>query len=95
MNMQKYIPEYEKLTGKKLDPKVIKIIEKLDDCGKQFKSRGREDASRGRPAAHEEVFRSWGDKVFDDDPEMAEVMSDLMQECYMEGYREGGAADGR
>lgn len=95
MNMKKYIPEYENLAGKKLDSKVIRIIEQLDDRGKQFESKGRDDAAHNRPADSIEVFRSWGKKVFGDDPEMVEVMSDLMQGCYMDGYQEGGAADGR
>lgn len=86
MNMQKYIPEYEKLMGKKLDSKVIRIIEQLDAIGKQFESKGREDATRSRPVASDDVFRSWAEKVFDDDPEMAEVMSDLMHGCYLGGY---------
>lgn len=90
MNMQKYIPEYERLSGKKLDPKVIRIIERLEDCGKQFERRGRDNAAHNRPVASADVFRSWGKKVFGDDPEMAEVMSDLMQGCYMDGYHGTG-----
>lgn len=91
MNMMKYIPEYEKLAGKKLDSKVIRIIERLDVIGKQFESRGHEDAARNRPVAAANVFSSWANKVFDDDPEMAEVMADLMQGCYMDGYQKGRA----
>lgn len=86
MNMKKYIPEYEKLKGEKLDSKVIQIIERLDAIGKQFESKGREDVTKNRPAASDIVFRSWAEKVFDDDPEIAEVMSDLMQGCYLDGY---------
>lgn len=89
MNMMKYIPEYEGLTGEKLDPQVIRIIERLDAVGKQFESRGREDASRNRAPASGDVSRSWSRKVFDDDPEMAEIMSDLMYGCYMDGYNAG------
>lgn len=89
MNMKKCIPEYEDLAVKKLDPKVIRIIERLDAIGKQFESNGREDAARNRPAAAANVFSSWANKVFGDDSEMVEVMSDLMQGCYMEGYEEG------
>lgn len=86
MNMQKYIPEYEKLAGRKLDTKVIRIIELLDAIGKQFESMGRNAAARKRPVASDNVFRAWAKKIFDDDLEMAEVMADLMQRCYMDGY---------
>lgn len=87
MNMKKYIPEYEKLTGKRLDSKVIRLIERLDAIGKQAENRGHEDAAHNRPVVSADVFLSWANKVFDDDPEMAEIMSVLMQGCYMEGYK--------
>lgn len=86
MNMQKYIPEYEEIKGEKLDPQVVRIIGRLDECGKQFERRGREDASQSRPAASKDEFRSWAKKAFDNDSEMAEIMADLMRGCYMDGY---------
>ena len=88
MNITSAIAEYEKMVNKKLSPKVIRILELLDTTGKQFESMGRDDATHGRPAVSGDVFCSWAKGIFGDDPEMVEVMSDLMQGCYMVGYEE-------
>lgn len=86
MKIASAIAEYEKMVGKKLNPRVIRIIELLDTAGRQFESMGRDDAARGFPAKTDEVFRSWTEGIFNDDTEMVEVVSDLMNGCYMVGY---------
>lgn len=86
MNMMGYVSEHEKQTGIKLHPQVISYLEKLDKTGKRFEEKGRKDASNCIPAPSSEIFQTWGKRVFDDDPEMAQAIGRLMQCCYMDGY---------
>ena len=86
MNMLSFVPEYEKMTGDKLSEEVLNFIKDLDTYGKRFEKKGIEDSARGLPVPTDEAFASFGHKVFDDDPEMADKMSYLMKSCYMEGY---------
>lgn len=91
MNLMKYIPEYEKLTGNKVSPQLAEVLELLDDTSKQFEAKGREDAAQNRPAASDETFQDWGKKVFDGDTELVEVFTGLMKKYYMNGYKGGKA----
>lgn len=86
MNMLSFVPEYEKKTGEKLNRDVLRYVEKLNKIGQNFEKKGREDAADGLPVPYDDVFQTWGRKVFDDDPDMAESIGELMRLCYMEGY---------
>lgn len=89
MNIPSYVPEYEKMTGEKVSPSVIRFFEELNVIGQKFERKGREDAANGLQVPSDDAFQEWGKKVFYDDPEMAESMGDLMQLCYMDGYEAG------
>lgn len=95
MNFCKYIPEFEKEYGKKLDAVVISFIEQLSAISDKFESKGKEDGTQGKPAPSLEAFTTWSSKVFDH-PEMRDCIAAIMQKAYMDGYKagskEGGAA---
>lgn len=88
MKMMEYVPEYEAQIGKQLEPQLMEFIKKLDAVGAKFTRKGSEDAAQGLPASSDDAFQSWGNKLFDDDPELAVAMADLMKICYMEGYEQ-------
>lgn len=94
MKMVNYIPEYEAMTGEKVSPVVARFAEQLVIIGQRFEAKGREDAAQGLPVPSDDAFQIWSQRLVRDDVELLETVADLLRLCYMDGYREGGAADG-
>lgn len=92
MKIDAFIEEYEKMAGKTASDVVRHFVEGLINIGESFQAKGREDGVKGLLAPGADAFVHWANKVFDDDPELAVNMAELMQMAYMDGYREGGAA---
>ena len=91
MEIVKFIPKFEAKTAGKVDPQVVHFAEQLDIIGEKFENRGHEDAAQGLPVPPDDVFQAWSARIFDDDPELAENIAELMRIYYMDGYRNGGA----
>ena len=92
MKVDTFIAEYEKLTGEKASSVVRHFAEGLLNIGEKFQAKGREDGAMGFPVPGADAFTHCACEIFDDDPEMAADMAELMRMAYMDGYREGGAA---
>ena len=90
MNVDAYIKEYEQMTGRKASKVVRRFAKGLFSIGTRFEDRGREDGAKGLPVPGADAFTHWASKVFDNDPETAANMAELMQMAYMHGYKEGG-----
>lgn len=95
MKLVDYIPEYEAQTGEKVSAVVARFAEQMDIVGQRFEAKGHDDASRGLPVPVDDVFREWSKKLFEDDSAMAGTMADIIRLYYMDGYREGGADNGK
>ena len=91
MNMVKFIPEYEAMTGEKVPPVVARFAEKMDIIGQRLEAKGCQDASQGLPMPSEDAFREWSKRLTHSDTEMLETVADLLQLYYMDGYQKGGA----
>ncbi len=92
MNMVKFIPEYEAMTGEKVSPVVAWFAEKVDIVGHRFEVKGCRDATQGLPVPSVDAFLEWSKKLTHDDAEMLETVADLLRLYYMDGYRKGGDA---
>lgn len=95
MNMLSYVPdfeqEYEKQHGKKPGAALLRFIVRLNEVGKAFEDKGREDAVQELSVPSDDMFLAWGQKQFGDALEMAESIGELMRYCYMDGYNAGKA----
>lgn len=94
MKMTNFIPEYEAMTGVKVSPAVARFVEQMNIVSQRFEVNGCKDAAQGLPVPSDDYFQTWGKKLFEDDPAVAEAMANLARLYYMEGYQKGGADDG-
>lgn len=83
------IAEFEKVTGKAVTPEIRGL---MAAAGDQFEDLGVRDAHSGRAQRTKEAFIEWGKRNLvnpegEDDP-----IVNLMYKCYMDGYKNGGAA---
>ena len=92
MNMVKFIPEYEALTGEKVSLVVARFAEKMDIIGQRLETKGCQDAAHGLPVPPADAFREWSKRLTHDDTEMLETVADLLRLYYMDGYQKGGDA---
>ena len=95
MKLVEYIPEYEAQTGEKVSAVVARFAEQMDIVGQRFEAKGRDDAARSLPVPSDEVFQAWGKKLFEGDAAMVEAMADIIRLYYMDGYKNGGADNGK
>lgn len=88
-----YVAIYEQEHGHKPAELVIQMAEHITKVGEKLRENGSTDASEGYQALHREAFESLVCKAFHleigEDPEFVEVIADLWQSDYMDGYREG------
>ena len=91
MNADTFIKEFEKMTGEKASEAVHRFVNDLFDIESRFETRGREDRAKGLPLPGVDAFIHWANKVFNDDPELAETIAELMQMAYEHGYKKGVA----
>ena len=89
MRLKEYIPEYEKLSGKKVSPKITRTLERLESVCMKFEESGRKDADRNRPPVDDDTLQTWGRCIFGNDIEQIEFFVDLVKDCYMAGYGGG------
>lgn len=70
------------------------LMEKTKAIEKTYQKWGRADADRGRKPSQYERFMTLGKLVFPDceDADMAEALAAHMRICYLDGYKNGGAA---
>lgn len=88
MDIKKFIPEYESMTGAKLPAEVIGIIERIDAIGQKLQHKGSQDAAWGLPAPSEEVVQAWSKQLVGDKVELLEELAGLLRIYYMEGYEQ-------
>lgn len=86
MDMMKLVAKYEARTSEAVDEVVRKLMEAFDGIGAQFTEKGREDAAQGLPTLPAEAFAWFGLQTFGD-PVSAGKIANIMQACYMEGYK--------
>lgn len=89
---------YEQEHGCKPSDLVIQIGEHIEKVAGILATQGAQDAQKGCTARHAGFFRDLFRYAFRrkpaEDDETAEIVADLWQSFYMEGYQKGGAVDG-
>lgn len=88
MKLTEFAQEYEAVTGKKVNPLAIRIVEEMDIACQRFEARGFKDAVRGKKMPARDVFLEGGKKLFTDDVD-AEMIADLIRAYYTDGYNAG------
>lgn len=86
-----FVEAYEQANGRKPDESSLRFIEHLDRVGQHFRETGRKDAEQGREPRSEEEFKEAAMKHYGEDPEWAQLVTDMSYAYYTEGY-EGDAA---
>ena len=94
MNLMKLLAKYEAKNGEPADEVLREVMEYLDETGKKFTSEGRKDAAQSLPAAPPEKFARFGFRTINS-PEIADKIANIMQACYMEGYRAASKSDSK
>lgn len=94
MNLMKLLEKYEAKSGEPADEVLREVMEYLDETGKKFTSEGRKDAAQSLPAAPPEKFARFGFRTINN-PEIAVKIANIMQACYMEGYRAASKSDSK
>ena len=89
MRLKEYIPEYEKLSGKKVSPKITRTLERFEFICMKFEKSGRKDAVRNRPPVDDDTFHTWGSCIFGNDIEQIEFFAGIVKDYYMDGYGGG------
>ena len=90
MNMRMDIlPKFKEEYGKDVDPAALRFIECFCDICEKIEQIGHADAQLNRPARSDAVFLTLAKEMFFDDPEIVDVVADLVQACYIDGYRKG------
>lgn len=88
-----WVAAYEQEHGHKPEKLVLDIAEHITKVGKMLKDRGQEDAQQCKPPRPAATFPALVEQVFRmGDDETAQIVADLWQSDYMDGYQKGGDA---
>lgn len=95
--IEEWAAAYEQERDHKPTEPLMEVIRHIDKVGKKLTEQGRKDAREDRRPRLAETFVELAQYVFhnDLDEETAQAIGGLWQIEYMNGYQEGGAADGR
>ena len=88
MNVMDYIPEYETLTGKPLDPVIVEFWQLVHNSGMEFTAKGRMDKKANKHPLVDSVFSEWAKGVCGDNPEFARHLENIMKKYYFDGRNE-------
>ena len=93
---EEWAEAYEQERGRKPTELALQIAEHIEKVCKMLAELGRKDAQEGEKPYPAEVFPLLVRKVFHNIPEGAAMkeIADLWQSDYMDGFEEGGEADG-
>ena len=94
MKLTDFIPEYEELTGKPVDPVIVRFAEGLDKLCEQTERWGREDRNEGKLPCDAGYFHRRSARVLRDDLSLVDFVAEFMHEAYLRGYNAGEAAGG-
>ena len=87
-----WVAAYEQEHGHKPEKLVLEIAEHITKVGEMLKERGQEDAKQGKPPRPAATFPALVERVFRmGDDETAQIVAEVWQSNYMDGYQKGGA----
>ena len=86
-----FIEAYEQANGKKPDESSMRFLEHMDRVGQVYRVRGQKDAAQGCEPYSKEVFAEAAMKRYREDPEWAQLVTDVAYGYYIDGY-EGDSA---
>lgn len=75
--------------GQEPEPEFVVLLNSVE---RMHEAWGREDARRGQNPVSDGALKFIGALCSEENAEMADAMTEHLKKCYMDGYREGGAA---
>lgn len=88
LTVSHWIKAYEQANAKMPDEISLRFIEHMDKVGQQFRAKGQKDAALNRAPRTEVSFKESAIKHYGNDPEWAQLLTDVAYAYYMDGYRE-------
>ena len=86
-----WVATYEQEHGHKPEKLVLEIAEHIMKVGEMLAEQGQKDAQQGKPPQPAATFPALVEQVFRmGDDETAQIVAEVWQSDYMDGYQKGG-----